>query len=208
MLCHPICNWLYMATVQVKSKVACQKTLIVTLRCGVLQCVAVCCSVLQCVAVCCSVLKCVAMWRWRAWRLRLPSTLLATCILVLLHVAHLMYTINIYIYIYIYTYIYINILLRIFIAPHSTWYWCICIYVLIQRTIKIQNSQNYVILFCQISCYFLKYESDCSEVTVGWLRLAGSLKLKVSFAKESYKRDDILQTRPIILRSLRIVATP
>jgi len=59
MLCHPICNWLYMATVQVKSKVACQKTLIVTLRCGVLQCVAVCCSVLQCVAVCCSVLQCV-----------------------------------------------------------------------------------------------------------------------------------------------------
>ena len=41
-----------------------------------------------------------------------------------------------------------------------------------------------------------------------WLRLVGSLKLKVSFAKESYKRDDILQKRPIILRILLIVATP
>ena len=35
-------------------------------------------------------------------------------------------------------------------------------------------------------------------------RLAGSLKLQVSFAKEPYKRDDILQKRPIILRSLRM----
>ena len=43
---------------------------------------------------------------------------------------------------------------------------------------------------------------------MGWLRLLGSLKLQVSFAKEPYKRDDILQKRPIILRSLLIVATP
>jgi len=43
---------------------------------------------------------------------------------------------------------------------------------------------------------------------MGWLRLVGALKLKVSFAKEPYKRDDILQKRPIILRRLLIVATP
>jgi len=43
---------------------------------------------------------------------------------------------------------------------------------------------------------------------VGWLRLVGSLKLQVSFAKEPYKRDDILQKRPLIFRSLLIVATP
>ena len=42
---------------------------------------------------------------------------------------------------------------------------------------------------------------------MGWLRLAGSIKLQVSFAKEPYERDDILQKRPII-RSLLIVATP
>jgi len=43
---------------------------------------------------------------------------------------------------------------------------------------------------------------------MGWLRLVDSLKLQVSFAKEPYKRDSILQKRPIILRSLLIVATP
>ena len=43
---------------------------------------------------------------------------------------------------------------------------------------------------------------------MGWLRLVGSLKCWVSFAKEPYKRDDILQKRPITLRSLLIVATP
>jgi len=43
---------------------------------------------------------------------------------------------------------------------------------------------------------------------MGWLRLVGSLKLYVSFAKEPYKRDYILQKRPMILRSLLIVATP
>jgi len=41
-----------------------------------------------------------------------------------------------------------------------------------------------------------------------WLRLVGSLKLQVSFAKEPYKRDNILQKRGIILRSLLLGATP
>jgi len=40
------------------------------------------------------------------------------------------------------------------------------------------------------------------------VRLVGSLKLQVSFAKEPYTRDYILQKRPIVLRSLLIVATP
>jgi len=38
--------------------------------------------------------------------------------------------------------------------------------------------------------------------------LIGSIKLQVSFAKEPCKRDDILQKRPIILRSLLTIATP
>jgi len=46
------------------------------------------------------------------------------------------------------------------------------------------------------------------EAHMGWLRLVGSLKLYVSFAKEPYKRDYILQKRPRILRSLLIEATP
>jgi len=46
------------------------------------------------------------------------------------------------------------------------------------------------------------------QSSMGWLRLVGSFKLQVSFAKEPYTRDDILQKRPIILRSLLIEATP
>jgi len=50
----------------------------------------------------------------------------------------------------------------------------------------------------------------CEQVrgTVGWLRFVDSLKLWASFAKEPYKRDDILQKRPVVLRSLQMVATP
>ena len=43
---------------------------------------------------------------------------------------------------------------------------------------------------------------------IGWLRLVGSLKLQVSFATEPYKRDDILEQRPVILRNLLFVAPP
>jgi len=43
---------------------------------------------------------------------------------------------------------------------------------------------------------------------MGWLWLVGSIKLQVSFAKEPYKRDYILQKRPIILSILRTVASP
>ena len=43
---------------------------------------------------------------------------------------------------------------------------------------------------------------------MGWLQSVGFLKLQVSFAKEPYKRDYILQKRPMILRSLLSVATP
>ena len=44
--------------------------------------------------------------------------------------------------------------------------------------------------------------------TMGWLWLVGSMKLLVSFAKEPYKRDNILQKRPIILSILLTIATP
>ena len=43
---------------------------------------------------------------------------------------------------------------------------------------------------------------------MGWLRLVGSLKLQVSFAEYSLIYRALLQKRPIILRSLLIVATP
>ena len=47
-----------------------------------------------------------------------------------------------------------------------------------------------------------------AKFTMGWLRWVGALRLEVSLAKEPYKRDDILQKRPVILRSLLIVANP
>jgi len=46
------------------------------------------------------------------------------------------------------------------------------------------------------------------QYAMGGLWLVGFLKLQVSFAKETYKREYVLQKRPIILRSLLIVATP
>jgi hypothetical protein len=50
------------------------------------------------------------------------------------------------------------------------------------------------------------YLADLADM--GWRRLVGSLKLLVSFAKEPYKRDNILQNRPMILSILLTVATP
>jgi len=43
---------------------------------------------------------------------------------------------------------------------------------------------------------------------MGWLRLVGSLKLYASFAEYRLLYRALLQKRPIILRSLLIVATP
>jgi len=46
------------------------------------------------------------------------------------------------------------------------------------------------------------------NVGVGRLRLVGSLKLQVSFAEYRLYYRALLQKRPIILRSLLVVATP
>jgi len=46
------------------------------------------------------------------------------------------------------------------------------------------------------------------NVCMGWLRLVGSLKIQVTFAKYSLFYKALSQKRPIILRSLLIVATP
>jgi len=48
----------------------------------------------------------------------------------------------------------------------------------------------------------------CLHRGMGWLQLVGSIKLQVSFAKKTYKRDNILQKRPVILSILLPVATP
>ena len=40
------------------------------------------------------------------------------------------------------------------------------------------------------------------------LHVVGSIKLYVSFAKEPYERDDILQKKRMFVRGLLIAATP
>ena len=55
---------------------------------------------------------------------------------------------------------------------------------------------------CNVSYMCVYYRALCATV---WLWF---LKSYVSFVKEPYKRDDILHKRPLILRSLLIVATP
>ena len=47
-----------------------------------------------------------------------------------------------------------------------------------------------------------------SFLHMGWIRLVGSLKLQVSFAEFSLFDRALLKKRPVILRSLLIVATP
>jgi len=61
---------------------------------------------------------------------------------------------------------------------------------------------------CIQMCDTTHFSQKSQRATMGWLQLVGSLKLKVSFAKDPDERDYILQKRPIILRSLLIVATP
>jgi len=52
------------------------------------------------------------------------------------------------------------------------------------------------------------YHTEPQRIHMGWLRLVGSIKVQVCFAKEPYKRDYVLQKRPIILSILLTVATP
>jgi len=60
------------------------------------------------------------------------------------------------------------------------------------------STQSYVRLLIHMSSYSY----------MGWLRLVGSLKLQVSFAEYGLFYRALLQKRPIVSRSLRIVATP
>ena len=62
---------------------------------------------------------------------------------------------------------------------------------------------------CHPIVKILQIMSNTSVDSFGVATISRLLKMiEVSFAKEPYRRDDILQKRPIILRSLLIVATP
>jgi len=66
-----------------------------------------------------------------------------------------------------------------------------------------------IYMYIYILVYMYEGKMPESEgLHMGWLRWVGSLKWQVSFAKEPYKRYNILQKRPIILGSLLLEATP
>jgi len=104
-------------------------------------------------------------------------------------------------------------------ASFFAWHFCLCvIWAYTHKRVsgrchgvkkKKKKSHTFLRLPCcmKFLFYTLVKVSERSQ-GMGWLRLVGSLKVKVSNAKEPYKRDDIMQKRPIILRSLLIVATP
>jgi len=62
------------------------------------------------------------------------------------------------------------------------------------------------VCLCVCTYMYVTWRLEASHM--GWLQLVGSIKLYVSFTKEPYKRDAILQKRPIILSILLTVATP
>ena len=66
-----------------------------------------------------------------------------------------------------------------------------------------------VYIYTRVYMYIYTYTIErLYDTHMGWLRLVGSLKLQVSFAEYSLYYRFFLQKRPIILRSLLIVATP
>ena len=117
---------------------------------------------------------------------------------------------NIYvIYYIIYVYMYDTINQYVVGSCVCIVYWYVVEYVVthyilqhhILNDIPIHNT--YTTSLQYHTCIPFEYEGG-----MGWLPLVGSLQLQVSFAEEPYKRDYILQKRPIILRSLLHVATP
>jgi len=152
---------------------------------SVVQCVAACCSVMQCVAVRCSVLQCVAM-----------------CCSVRVYQAE-------------------------YFLEHghrepnrwqgivNHWDRCHRPFLKTKRKHNTFKKAQYI----QHSRYALDTRNHwiwqfwCmkpirSQSTMGWLRLVGFLKLQVSFEEYSVFCMVLSEKRPIILRSLLIVATP
>ena len=59
--------------------------------------------------------------------------------------------------------------------------------------------QNKMYMWGPINTNYSKSPLKCSTIcSMEWLRLVGSIRVQVSFAKEPYKRDAILEKRPTI----------
>jgi len=147
----------------------------------------VCCSVLQCVAVCCSVLQCVAVCCSALQYTRHFCVLQCAAVCCSIHV----------------TFVCCSVLQ------------CVAVCCSIPVSFDIYDN-SYHVQFYRTHTHQQECTSNKSRFhqigflssTMGWLRLVGSLKLYVSFAEYSLFYRALLQTRPIILRSLLIIATP
>jgi len=100
------------------------------------------------------------------------------------------YLTYIYVYVYLYTYMYIS---------NSRGR---------RGPIYMYISNIHICIYIFIHLYTNMCASTCRHSPMGWLRLVGCLKIQVSFAKETYKRDLYSAKRHIFLSILLIVATP
>ena len=112
--------------------------------------------------------------------------------------------INIYVYIWKHIYIYTHECICAHPSGVCCWRWYIYTHIYAYRH---KYTYGYIYTYIHMYVYVLINWLHASSA-MGWLRAVGSIKLQVSFAKEPYKRDDILQKRPIILSILLTVATP
>ena len=125
----------------------------------------------------------------------------------------------IYIYIYIYRYIQIDRQIDRYICAYIYQFENVLytrrqgrslIYIYKYRYISIQIN-IYVHIYISSRMSYTPgvkvYHRQILKPHIHYLRLVGSLKSQVSFAKKPCKRDYILQKRPTILRSLLIIAT-
>ena len=78
--------------------------------------------------------------------------------------------------------------MQVYVYSYKYTYICECMYM----------------FWCVRVCVCLQLCVCHRSIGIGWLRLVGPLQIWVSFAKEPYKRDYILQKRHVILRSLLI----
>ena len=77
-------------------------------------------------------------------------------------------------------------------------------------TLKLHTPTSPMFSHTQVAFRCVYGARDTSHVypAMRWLWLVGSMKSQISFVKEPYKRDNILQQRPILLSILLSVATP
>ena len=135
------------------------------------------------------------------------------CIYIYLYIC-----IYIYIYMYMYTCIYVYIHVYIYIYINTYIYKYIYTYIRMYINTQTNTNKSYnrantgLIKLPRIrappSSFIARYLNTQPRTDMGWLRLAGSFTLQVSFAEYSLFYRALLQKRPIILRSLLTVAPP